>query len=270
MPTIVIIGFKYTYKPLQSSLTDIYIVYSYYRDLKYKIYIGSDIVSPEDPVEILNLYSSGIVDEYFQDFIRNFDKLNNIITDKHTLHNFFDSIEITKDNRLLFYYTGHGTKNNITLPDQDNYPSLELRNSIINLTQKDQSDIFIILDCCNPHGLYLPFMLSKEDFRYKLVGDNFITPKVLLMTSSDEDSKSEANKNYSFFTKELFSIFKDRKQLYSFYHIINIIDTLNKQKCTIRSSNPNLLIPWSWVVSKFLEIDINDQFDVITTKKLLC
>jgi hypothetical protein len=290
MPTVVIVGFRYNNRkaPLESTLTDIYIVYSYYRDMGYRIYIGSDMRTPKVPSDIADLYSSAIVDANFVEFInKKFNSTSHLVTNKSDLQSFFDHVEITQDRRLIFYYTGHGTKNNIVLPDESKYPALDLRKSIINLgnnidkTEEEGnwqslsngldsigSKIFIILDCCNPHGLYLPFTMSRDNYTYQIMGNNFLLPEVILITSSDEDSKSEARKSYSIFTRELFSLFKDRKELYSFEHVMNTLDSkMGNQKCLVRSSHPILIIPWVWVVTKFIDFEINNQFDVISVKR---
>lgn len=293
MPTVVIVGFVYNSgnAHLRSTITDIYQVYSFYRDLsKYRIYIASDISEAIEPKDIAYLYADKIVDTGFKDFIhKQFLNIRHLVSNRKELELFFNRIEITDDRRLIFYYTGHGVKDHILLPDDSKFSALELRSKIINLGSNDDlsegdgsspnilrsglnsigSQIFIIFDCCNPHGLYLPFQMNRINYNYELVGNSFTLPEVILVTSSESDSGSQAHINYSPFTKELFEIFRGKSKKYDFQSIINVMDNnLEDQRIVVRSSTPKLKIPWPWVVQSVIDFYVNDVFDSLIVRKI--
>lgn len=292
MPTIVIIGFMYIQgeSHLRSTITDIYQVYSFYRDLGYRIYIASDILEVVEPKNIASLYTSQIVDTEFKNFInKQFLGIRHLVKNLRDLRRFFDKIEITTDRRLVFYYTGHGVKDHILLPDESKFSALELRSQIINLgSNSDMSEgdkfgvysvssglnsigsqIFIIFDCCNPHGMYLPFQMNRVNYDYDLIGNNFTLPEIILTTSSEADSQSQAHFNYSPFTKELFEIFRGKSKKYDFRSIITTLDNnLDDQKIVVRASIPKLKIPWPWVIQNSIDFYINDMSDSLIVKKI--
>lgn len=291
MPTVVIVGFMYNFgdSHLRSTITDIYQVYSFYRDLKYRVYIASDISEIIEPKDIAFLYTNKIVDTNFKEFIhKQFLNIRHLVRNHRELERFFDQIKITADRRLIFYYTGHGIKDHILLPDDSKFSALDLRSKIINLgSDGDMSDgdkfgnnsvssglnsvgsqIFIIFDCCNPHGLYLPFQMNRINYDYDLIGNNFTLPELILVTSSESDSQSQAHFNYSPFTKELFEVFRGKSKKYDFQSIINTLDNnLDDQKIVVRSSTPKLRISWPWVVQNFIDFYVNDVFDSIVVRR---
>lgn len=301
MPIVVIIGFSYhdstvsDTEHLASTITDIYQVYSYYRSLGYKIYIASDIVTTIEPENLGALCASKIVDLGFKDFIhQSFQSLRYHIKNHHDLEAFFESVRITPDRNAIVYYTGHGVKDHIILPNNSKYSALELRHRIINIGvfQSPQSQrisvddidpvrslrnglnsigssIFILFDCCNPHGLYLPFEMNRNNFCYDFVGNSFTLPEIILVTSSESNRQSQAKRSYSMFTKELFEIFRTKSKRYDFSHIITTLDhTLDSQRAMVRASTPCLKIPWSWVTTGAVNVAVNDTLESIIIKRV--
>lgn len=262
MPTVIIIGFKYSKTVLYSTIIDIYIVYSYYRNLGYKIYIATDIVDLND-YDMLELYTSGVIDDKYQDFKDNFRTLSNLVNDGEELDDFFMNIKLTSDRRLLVYYTGHGKKDHIVLPN-GKYHILDFRSKIIGISEELDSigsQIFLIMDCCHPHGMYLPFLYNRETSKYVMISNHYVLPEIILIVSSEEDSKSRATYSGSFFTRQLFKLLEDKRQIYNFKHIILTMDTnLDRQKCIVRASSPTLNMPWSWVVTNTVDFRIDDIF----------
>jgi hypothetical protein len=288
MPTLVILGFSYhdiPGKELVSSMTDIYIIYSFYKERGFRIYLLTDMDTFPKEHDMLGLYTSGIINEKYKEFVDNFSSIRRVVKTKYDLENAFEDVSITQDRRLVFYYTGHGKKDNIILPDGC-YSAMDLRNSIIKLGSNSfqslntderslsngldtiGSQIFIILDCCNPHGLYLPFMYIREKNDYMMMNNHFVLPRIILITSSEEDNPSKANMRYSIFTKELFTLLGDKRQTYHFQSIINTLDkVLTDQKCIVKASCPNLKTPWPWVLTSNIDFQINDLFNVIVVSR---
>lgn len=255
------------------------------------MHVASDITRGVEPENIVSLYASKIVDAGFRDFIhRLFLPLRKYVFTQRDLELFFDDIQITPDRNAIVYYTGHGVTNHILLPDGNKYSALELRSRIINLgssplsraprrisgdeaekvrSSRDGlnsigSSIFIIFDCCNPHGLYLPFEMNRSTYDYSLVGNSFTLPEMILITSSESNSQSQAKRSYSMFTKELFEIFKCKSKRYDFQSIITTLDrNLVEQRAMVRASTPKLRIPWSWVTNGILDVEIHDVLEAI-------
>lgn len=302
MPIVVIIGFAYQDtkttegNQLLSTITDIYQVYSYYRSLGYKIYIASDISTVIEPDNIGSLCASKIVDLGFKDFLHHsFLSVSCLVKNQIDLELFFNSIRITTDRNAIVYYTGHGVKDHILLSDNTKYSALELRYHIMNIgvvplpqshrVSSDDVDsvrsirnglnsvgscIFIIFDCCNPHGLYLPFEMNRTNYTYDFVGSGFTLPEIILITSSEPNRQSQAKRGYSMFTKELFEIFKAKSKRYDFHYIISTLDvTLDSQKAMVRASTPCLKIPWSWVTTGVVHVEVNDVLESIVVKRML-
>lgn len=74
-----------------------------------------------------------------------------------------DLLEIIEDeveigNRVVFYYTGHGEDSSIILPSHKKIPLTHIMKSLLKHPRWD--DILIILDCCHPFHMNLPYHLS--------------------------------------------------------------------------------------------------------------
>lgn len=106
---------------------------------------------------------------------------------------------------FLVYYTGHGRDDSIVLPNKDLYSFTKFKNVIIKAIPNLQTEIFWILDCCNPTGLHLPFKLINNSFHFQKQCEFNCPPniKILLITSSDNNEKSISTINGSLFTNQL-------------------------------------------------------------------
>src|SRR3990167_2481637 len=255
MPTVIIIGFGYSNLP--STITDIYRVYSAHSKLGHRIYIGSDIIKPVKPDGIINLLASRSVDEKFIPFIENeFVKIRTLISDRDTLINFLHQIELTSDRNLLFYYTGHGVSEGLKMPDGNVYNPLDLRDQLLCLNHSKlnhlRSEIFIILDCCKPHDIYLPFKHDLNDGEFYQIGKHFLLPKILLIVPTNPDGMVEASPSESLFTKALYGALFNPCSGYDIQTLVEgVNDKLPEINCTVYSSRTSEKIIWSWVCSKF-------------------
>ncbi|MEM2986623.1 MAG: caspase family protein [Nitrososphaerota archaeon] len=107
------------------------------------------------------------------------------------------------DFKLFIYYSGHGVHDSMVLPDNSLLPFVNLKRYIVEIIP-EYTEIFWVLDCCNPNGLNLPCKLQGERFVLSPNKVEFILQPVLLITSSDSNEKSMSTKNGSLFTKYFF------------------------------------------------------------------
>lgn len=260
MPTVIIIGFGYSNLP--STITDIYRVYSAHSKLGHQIYIGSDIIKPIKPGGTVNLLANRSVDENFIPFVENeFIKIRTLISDRDTLINFLHQIELTDDRNLLFYYTGHGVSDGLKMPDGDVYNPLDLRNQLLYLNHSKlnhpKSQIFIILDCCKPHNIYLPFRYDL-DGEFHQISKHFLLPKILLIVPTNPDGMIEAFPSESLFTKILYNILFNPCSAYDIRFLVENINNKLGGGCTVYSSRTSEKIIWSWICST-INISFNQK-----------
>lgn len=210
MPTSIIIGFEYIINKLPGSYIDIYNAYNWCNSFNCDNYIITDTDYDKNKPNIvsgiknnnldINIHS---IDTYPKIIINNSDDLCSNIK---TILNYGVS-----DNKLIIYYSGHGVNNNMLMPNNTYLSFNDFKNVILSNTNSSV-EIFLILDCCNPNGLSLPYKL--DDNYFKLVNDpnklfnniDFISHSILLITSANENEKSLATIYGSVFSKILFEI----------------------------------------------------------------
>jgi len=123
---------------------------------------------------------------------------------------------IKNEKKYLIYYSGHSYNNNLIIPLNKEINFITFRNIICENINVD-SEIFIILDCCNPSGLQLPYYLKDNKFLLSSSSKTFIKQNILLITSSNNTEKSYSSINGSNFTNLLIKYISD----------INTIDNYN-------------------------------------------
>lgn len=209
MPTAILIGFEYKFNPLPGALIDLYHAFTWCRSFDCDIHILTDITYVNDLEKLNKIVNDGIADPNLMTFYEH-------IPSKFIIHNYHSLLaSITKilkssirDNKIIIYYSGHGMKDCMIMPDRSLLSFIAFRNSILN-SITPYVELFCILDCCNPNGLNLPyklkgnsFMLSSE-IKTKI---SCVTQPILLLTSSEPDEKSIATKTGSIFSKHLFQL----------------------------------------------------------------
>lgn len=269
---VLIIGFSY--KNLTSTITDIYQAYSYFRLHSYDIRVCSDVIDPINIQNYIEVMIHNEVDDQFTKFVQHqFHQIKDTVVDKDSLLGWFSSIRNSfRDiNKLIVYYTGHGVDNHLVLPDNSHFSSLEFRSSILSLVQPDKSsEVLVIMDCCSPSGLYLPFRFDSNKSRYEHINNNFIKPNVIVIASSDNTSESRATLSHSPFTSELFSYLRDQTQSYDIKSIIYHLNQNTRkfnQQAVVYSSYPSLIMLWSWIMNSKIQIQINHQLHSIMISK---
>jgi len=186
MPTAVIIGFEYKVNKLTGAIVDIYRAYNWCESFGCNIYVLTDIIN----------IKTTVVKHEVKDARGLLDNISKIL-DKEI-----------KDNKLILYYSGHGKKESMVMPDQSLLSFVKFRDEIINILS-ETVEIFWILDCCNPNGLYLPYKLEKEHFILSSLKIKCVKQPIMLITSAEPHEKSIATKNGSIFSENLFRILSE-------------------------------------------------------------
>ena len=209
MPTSILIGFEYKNNILPGTLIDIYHCYNWCKSFGCNINVLTDI--KEVNIDLLyNAIDNKLANKSILKF---YDNINPIIISNNLIEELQKILqkEII-DNKLIVYYTGHGVLyDNLVMPDDSLFSMKKLKNIILE-SVPTSTEIFLILDCCNPDGMGLAFKLNNNSFRLsttniKLV--DFIEHKVLLITSSANHQKSVATQLGSLFTRYLFKFLVD-------------------------------------------------------------
>jgi len=217
MPTAIVIGFEYKNDMLPGTLIDLYHCYKWCESFGCNINVLTDIKE----VDTKLLYTAIDNNLANKDILKFYDTINPIIISNNLIE---EILKILKngisDNKLILYYTGHGILyDNLVMPDDSLISMKKLKNSILG-NVSNITEIFIILDCCNPDGMGLPFKLKGNLFvlsstDMKLI--EFIDNKVLLITSSANHQKSIATQLGSLFTRYLFKILIEMNSYDEFY-----------------------------------------------------
>lgn len=209
MPTAIIIGFEYKFNSLTGAIIDIYNAYKWCESFGCNIKIFTDIEQIKD-YEILK---QSINKKFTQpDILGFYNRIPHmtIVNNGQTL--LTSIIKFIKygipDNKLIIYYSGHGVKESMVMPDKTLLPFIDFRENIMNSLTK-YTEIFCILDCCNPNGLHLPFKLENNAFVLTSSKIECVCYPMLLITSSDANEKSIATKFGSLFTHSLFTALTD-------------------------------------------------------------
>lgn len=204
MVTAILVAFEYirvVNSTLIGAVFDLYHAYKWCSSFGANIYIFTD-VDFNKHIPYLKLSAQhNRVDNDAATFLNNHPNTYIVKTKK----DLFDNLKhVEYDSRVILYYSGHGIKESMMMPNQELVPFVLFRNSILN-NLSPATEIFGILDCCNPSGLHLPFKLRDNNFRLSGRKVDCIHQPFLLITSSDDSEKSIATKDGSAFSRVLFS-----------------------------------------------------------------
>jgi hypothetical protein len=184
MPTAILIAFEYRINHLPCAFVDLSTAYRWCEACGYISHILTDIK------------------QFTPQTTSNFPKVN-IIMDSNSLRLALKSINIPPDDKLFVYYSGHGLVKSIILPDASVMLYRELKNLVLANT-RSTTEIVWISDCCNSDNLSLPYKLICNNFILSSKSIEFISQKLLLITSSDTSEKAIATREGSLFTHYLF------------------------------------------------------------------
>ena len=163
----------------------------------------TDITSIKYPDNVHEAVKQGIADNDLYNF---YDTIKPIIISNDLLRQI---VKIFKsgipDNKLILYYSGHGIKDSIVMPDRNLLSFIKFRDCVVN-SLPSYTEIFWILDCCNPKILNLPYKLEGNSFVLSSEKIECVSQPILLITSSNSGEKSIATKVGSLFSRYLFQI----------------------------------------------------------------
>lgn len=194
-PLSLLIGFEY--HDLNGTLIDLYHAYKWCQTFDCEIHVITDIKDFS--------IKQGVADPDLETF---YDRCTSkyIVSNKAQLIAGLDTILRKPSSKLIIYYTGHGLKNGIELPDHSLMSFNDFRDQILKDIEPEV-EIFWILDCCNPDGLSLPYQLKNNQFIFNSGDHHYYGPhRILLITSANPHEKSVATKMGSLFTRYLFQI----------------------------------------------------------------
>lgn len=268
MVTVILVSFEYRnlqnsdFEKLEGSLFDLYNSFNHFKKLGYNVYILSDIAE-----NYLKFDSKKEHDIILTDFIQYVS--DNLVVSNVNIGNFIRALNRIlkiKDDKFIFYYSGHGSLGNIVLPNYEKMPISEIIN-VFSLSTEKNSQIFMIMDCCEVCDLKLPFILNENSFEY-IQNSKFYDQFIVLISSSSKNQKSISTTEGSIFTKffltekKTFNFFECKKMIND--NIKNYVDVFIKnnkiekfyQIPTINLYSSYIVFPilWPWVFENFTEI----------------
>jgi hypothetical protein len=211
---VLLIGFAYTNinnlnpdsernpDPLPGMIFDLYHAYKWCKQRHYTIKIFTDLQSIQYNHSFRTALRESIVGKDIKIICEEIMSNRTLITDGQSFQSHITNYIKHIHGKIIIYYSGHGITQNMVMPNQDLVPFLSFRDIILN--NKSLTDLFFILDCCNPVGLNLPFNL--KDNRFYLSSDqvDFVKPSILLITSAESTELSVATDTGSLFSRQLF------------------------------------------------------------------
>lgn len=203
MPLAILIGFEYKFNILPGAIIDLYHSYKWCQSFNCNIHVLTDIKTIRDPDNLHYAIKQEIADTDLYDF---YDNINPIIISNNLLDEIVNILKLgIPDNKLILYYSGHGIKDSMIMPDRSLLPFIKFRDGILNYLSP-YVEIFWILDCCNPNGLNIPYKLDGNSFVLSSTKIECVSQPILLITSSESTEKSIATQFGSLFSRHLFQI----------------------------------------------------------------
>lgn len=204
MPTALLIAFEYTFNSLTGAIVDLYHAYKWCKSFDCNIHVLTDISNIKDAHNLQNVVERKIADPELIGFYYKIPS-KTIVTNRSTLLNkIINILQVgIPDNKLIIYYSGHGVKDSMVMPDRTLLPFVDFRDNILQILHP-YIEIFWILDCCNPNGLHLPYKLEGNTFVLSPSKIECISQPILLITSSEANEKSIATRAGSVFSRHLF------------------------------------------------------------------
>lgn len=197
MPTAILIGFEYQTNPLIGAIIDLYHATKWCQSFYCDIHILTDIDSESHLDNLRLAINKKIVGSDIETFFERSIKIK-------TCADLLDQINtISVEDKLIIYYSGHGMKNSMLFPDQTLLSFNEFRTCILK-NLNPYTEVFWIMDCCNPSGLHLPFKLEGNKFRLSSSKIEPVTQPILLLMSAESNEKSVATNFGSLFSRNLF------------------------------------------------------------------
>lgn len=284
MPIAIIIGFQYDFHTLPGAIIDIYHAYKWCQSCGYPIYVFTDITQITDTRNLKLAMERNIVKPDILTFYEDIPNKHIVSTVDSLTTGLQTCLSQISDDKLIVYYSGHGIKDVMVMPDKTLLNFVKFREAI-TFHLSPYTEIFCILDCCNPDGLHLPYKLINNSFMLSPRQITCITQPMLLITSANPDEKSVSTRTGSIFTSRLFSLLSQmnsdepliydgnsitvpnkrnrnlKRLLSNLNSYIRTVHTGYTQTVSIYSSYVMDPILWMWVGS-------HKKYDIVTDKSL--
>lgn len=272
----ILIGFYYNnpeWKSLGGAIIDLYHAWEHCSSLGFEIKMINDFIGESMPDSINTAVLGEYVDVEIFDFCENQkEKMLNAENKSEFKKALIESLQDVGD-VLFLYFSGHGDRgrDGLVLPD-DAVIKWDIFFKIIISQVPKTTEICLVLDCCYPSHLDLPYQLVNKS-RFRLIKTQNIPPiqQILLFTSSDPEEQSDSSDNGSLFTRFFFlqlkEVLQDKDKSLNLLKFKQLIDEKirkkrgkNAQKVHIYRSHPRLPLLKSWLWSP-------KELDYLLTKK---
>lgn len=237
MTIALLIGFEYNYT-LKGAIIDLYLAYNWCKSFCNTIYVITDVKNIE------NKNVGNEIKFFYRNLTNKFE-----VKDEHQLRDSLSKIMFNikkkEHEKMVLYYSGHGKKESIILPNNKLFSFDKFRNIICNKLPSE-IEIFMIIDCCEAHGLQLPFHYHNKKFKLSKYNKVYLPHKVLLITSSEPNENCVMDKNGgSLFSKFLFEYLTSLQYKHKKYSIPNIFTNIfsksdDNTEILIKTKNRNL------------------------------
>jgi len=208
MPIAILIGFEYTFNSLTGALVDLYHAFKWCQSFNCDIHVFTDIELVKDYNNLRRVIDLKIAEPDILSFYERIPSMTIVRNRTSLLRSLIRILENVSDDKVIIYYSGHGVKDSMVMPDKTLLSFINFRDTILDILQP-YVEIFLILDCCNPNGMRLPYKLNNNCFTLSTHIPNDIecvSQPILLITSSESNEKSIATKSGSIFSRHLFRI----------------------------------------------------------------
>lgn len=197
----ILIGFEYNINKLPGVIIDLYHSYNFCQTFCDKIFVCTDIEYIKDETLLQEAINDKIAND---DLLTFYSKLEPLIIINDLLSVLKTILINGKIDKLIIYFSGHGSDGSVILPDNSLLSFDDFKNCILD--NISDTEIFWILDCCNPQGLHLPYKLNGNRFTLSPNRFHCVKQKIMLITSAENHEKSIATRSGSLFSRYLFRL----------------------------------------------------------------
>lgn len=157
-----------------------------------------DIIDPEYPKGAMDLISKGEVATGLYDLVDDFGNQADLVSDGRQLRDWFSSLPATE--RMIFYYSGHGQKDDFRLSNGSLFPKSELVSNLKALSQK----LTMIVDCCHAGTLSQSFIRRDKSWHLDMINPSPV--RTIVLSASDDKTPSWSTRSESLFSKRIFQL----------------------------------------------------------------
>lgn len=246
MPVAVIAGFQYKeHRFLNGYLLDLFRAYQYAKSINcsqiviltdddpaYPETIASHVQDDNITLEIYNFLWVPIDTDY---------QVIRALSKDDVIHHLARTR--SPDQKIFFYYTGHGCSQGLECPDSSIIESQDLRDALV-----DHNQAFFIIDSCYTPSLYLPYIYgSQAQLSQGLI--QWEDKELIMIAPTDSQSKCVIMHHGSPFTRSIFKLLIHKQDCLILSDLQFYENGQSQCPSIIRSSYPlNSVLP-SWITS---------------------